>query len=84
VTLRKQIVINCDGCGKTELAEAQEAVHARVEISRKGWKHLNYQGFLINGKNRSQQWDACPDCELPDPEEVVAKLTADWERERAL
>lgn len=79
MTLRKQVVIECDCCGTTELSVAQEAVHARVEISRKGWKFLSYQNqnFVVNGKMRSRQWDACPECELPEPEEVLAKLAAE-------
>ena len=77
MTITKFSVLRCDTCAADLIVERPDPTGARIEASRKGWKFMTYQGFLIAGKNRARQWDSCPACDLPESEAVIQKLTAE-------
>jgi heme exporter protein D len=84
MTIARLAVLCCDSCkARTELLG--DNASARVQASRQGWKFMIYQGLDVPGdrKLRSRQWDSCPDCELPEPAEVVKVLRAEIEDEAA-
>ena len=73
--------ITCDFCGYAEEIGASHNNAARVMALRNGWKFMAYQGLMpgtvtkSNGRQASaKQVDACPNCELPMPDELAQAL----------
>jgi hypothetical protein len=83
MTIGKFSVLHCDSCESHLVVERPDPSGARIEASRKGWKFMTYQGFVIAGRNRARQWDCCPTCDLPEPAVVMEKLTEELAAKKA-
>lgn len=79
MTINDYKVLTCDSCDLDRVVKQTEAGRARLESAREGWKTFTYNNLQITTKTGnihtvSRLWDSCPDCQLPDPEIVQAKV----------